>query len=286
MILDNTTAIIYLKDLESRFLLVNQAYKNCFGLTSEQAIGRSPTELFGEKVGQQIRANDLAVMRSKAATQFEETITVNGKHFTYLSVKSPLYDTKGDIYGLCGVSTDVSARELGSSADEQEPPLVALPLGAQHNCLPCSQRAEIRDDRLSLGKGESVLLVEDDTDVCEFEALLLRTLGYNVLLAKDAVQAKAVLRRSRVDLVVTDLYLPGDSGLDLIKKFNGRNSKTKFILTSGAEPDDLDTETLIFLRKPFELKELADMVRTVLDQPSASEAKGKQIAALESTGVA
>jgi len=269
MILDNTTAVIYLKDLESRFLLVNQAYKNSFGLTSEQAIGHSPIELFGKKVGEQIRANDLAVLRSKRATQFEESITVNGRHFTYLSVKSPLYDSDGKIYGLCGVSTDVTARESATLSERQSAPVVAIPSVTQKTGPPTHRRDVVGGNRLSLGKGESVLLVEDDVDVCEFEALLLRTLGYHVLLAKDAVEAKAMFRRNKVDLMVTDLYLPGESGLDLITKFNGQNSKTKFVLTSGAEANDFSTERVTFLRKPFEIKELADTVRSVLDQPSA-----------------
>ncbi len=109
-LVDNTTAVVYMKDLESRFLFLNGAFEKKFGLKADHALGRGPVELFGRKMGEALRANDLVVLNTRQPAQFEESITIHGKHFTYLSVKAPLCDDQGVIYGLCGVSTDITDR--------------------------------------------------------------------------------------------------------------------------------------------------------------------------------
>jgi PAS domain S-box-containing protein len=113
-IVDNTTAIVYIKDLESRFVLVNAQYERAFGFKSGQIIGRSPVELFGKEIGSALRANDLQVIQSRKPAQFEEQMVRNGKILTYISVKVPLLDEAGEPYGLCGISTDISSRKEAS----------------------------------------------------------------------------------------------------------------------------------------------------------------------------
>jgi two-component system CheB/CheR fusion protein len=113
-IVDNTTAIVYIKDLESRFVLVNAQYERAFGFKSGQIIGRSPVELFGKEIGSALRANDLQVIQSRKPAQFEEQMIRNGKILTYISVKVPLLDEAGEPYGLCGISTDISSRKEAS----------------------------------------------------------------------------------------------------------------------------------------------------------------------------
>jgi PAS domain S-box-containing protein len=119
-IVDNTTAIVYIKDLESRFVLVNGQYERAFGFRSGQIIGRSPVELFGEEVGNVLRANDLKVLQSRKPAQFEEQMLRDGKFLTYISVKVPLLDAAGRPYGLCGISTDISSTK--KNADQENKP--------------------------------------------------------------------------------------------------------------------------------------------------------------------
>jgi two-component system CheB/CheR fusion protein len=109
-IIDSTPTIIFIKDLESRFLFLSRSYGKSFGLRIEEALGRTSAEIFGEKIGTALRSNDLAVIESKQPAQFEEFIVVRGKPFTYLSVKAPLFDANGEVYGICGISTDISNR--------------------------------------------------------------------------------------------------------------------------------------------------------------------------------
>ncbi len=113
-ILDNTSAIVYIKDLESRFVLFNRGYEQAMGITRAQALGKRPAELFGKVAGDAIRANDLAVLQSGKPGQFEETFQGAAGKRIYLSVKVPLFDPEGVIYGICGVSSDVTEMKSAS----------------------------------------------------------------------------------------------------------------------------------------------------------------------------
>ena len=500
-LVDNTTAVVYMKDLESRFLFLNAAFEKKFGLKAAHALGRGPVELFGRKMGEALRANDLAVLNTRQPAQFEESITIHGRHFTYLSVKAPLCDDQGEVYGLCGVSTDITDRSvvapvagtgpapveirapllppdqaealgqvagsiahdfnnllaviIGSSnllladqdADEDRasparrilqaaeraalltkqlftlgaptadrlqvleveplihrlakslefsagerfivnaevekdagqieidpsqiehvilnlcsnardampgggtvwliarsmfvrasegfgrggqfvaisvrdegpgiPPelqarmydpffttkevggtnglgLTASSLIAQQNggwlqCksevgagttftlfLPQCAEAEPEPPQplaaaVPLGSRETVLVVEDEPAVAELEALLLRTLGYKVILARDGEAAeRAIASSESIDLVVTDLNMPRINGRQLIERIGRVRPEMKFILTSGADLESASSDRIPTLSKPFEIKELAEKVRTVLDAPSGS----------------
>ncbi len=109
--LDHTPAIVYAKDLNGRYLLVNRRHEQVFGRTNEETVGKSDDELFP---GQQIavhRAHDREVLASLKATEYEETVVQEGRLHTYLSVKFPLLDSSGRPFGVCSISTDISDRK-------------------------------------------------------------------------------------------------------------------------------------------------------------------------------
>ncbi len=111
-ILDQTTAIIYIKDLESRYVLVNHAYERAFGVKAEEVIGRSSVDIYGPTHGAALRRHDQAVIRTKRPQQFAESMKAKGRVYNYVSVKAPLFDIRGEIYGVCGISTDITLLPL------------------------------------------------------------------------------------------------------------------------------------------------------------------------------
>ncbi|MEX0714134.1 MAG: PAS domain-containing protein [Pirellulales bacterium] len=115
-ILDNTPAVIYVKDSQGRYLLANRAYEIFFCLTRDQLIGRTDHDIFPAEAADALRANDLAVLESGAASQFEEVVPQAGEPRTYVSVKFPLVDSAGMPYAVCGISTDITERKR---AEEQ-----------------------------------------------------------------------------------------------------------------------------------------------------------------------
>src|SRR6266540_4174864 len=71
-IVDNSTAIIYLKDLAGRYLLVNRRFEQLFGVSHEQARARTDHDMFPAEVADRFRANDQEVLASKSVLEVEE----------------------------------------------------------------------------------------------------------------------------------------------------------------------------------------------------------------------
>lgn len=126
--------------------------------------------------------------------------------------------------------------------------------------------------RLPRGRGERVLLVEDDALVCAHLAALLTSLGYQTECAGDAEQALARLEASApFDLLLTDIVMPGAmDGVGLARTLQSRSPELPVVLMTGY-PDDafhLDPAALrhwVLLTKPYRHDSLARVVRALLD---------------------
>lgn len=121
-ILDNTAAVIYLKDCDGRYLLVNRQFKHLFGHFAEDVIGKTDAELFPEHIATAFRQADMQVWRDRTATYSEEVAPDQDGLYTYRSVKFPLLDERGVMIALGGISTDISdlKNALDALRNEQE----------------------------------------------------------------------------------------------------------------------------------------------------------------------
>jgi CheY-like chemotaxis protein len=123
----------------------------------------------------------------------------------------------------------------------------------------------------SVGRGELILVVEDDPRVRRYAVAKLGSLNYRVIEAADGPAAlDAVARSSDIDLLFSDIVMPGGmSGRDLAEKTRAINPKLRVLLTSGyAAPEVLLrglAEGARWLRKPYGGAELARAVREALD---------------------
>jgi PAS domain S-box-containing protein len=137
---------------------------------------------------------------------------------------------------------------------------------------------ELPVPRPAVGGRETVLVVEDERVVRALIVRALRALGYRCLEADDAGNALGVLEREegRIDLVVTDVVMPGISGGDLGSRLTELYPTLPVLYTSGFADDDVIRRGLVdaarpFLQKPFTPTELGLRVREVLDSPAARE---------------
>ena len=110
-ILNNTTAVIYVKDRQGRYLLVNQRYKSLFDVTDAGIVGRTDHDIFPAEIADAVRANDLKVLAAEAPLETEEVVSRKGEPRTYLSLKFPLRDEHGSAHSVCGISTDITERK-------------------------------------------------------------------------------------------------------------------------------------------------------------------------------
>lgn len=106
--LNHSPAVIFLKDVEGRYLHVNAKFLQRFGLIAEQVIGRTDAELFVPDQAAAFSANDHAVLASGTPLEFEETAQYDlGPSISMVS-KFPVRDTSGMIIGIGGIATDIT----------------------------------------------------------------------------------------------------------------------------------------------------------------------------------
>ena len=113
---NNTTAVIYVKDLDGRFLFVNRRFEELFKLNTGQIVGRTNHEVFPRDIADAFHANDMEVVKQDRPIEYEEFAPhADGLH-TYLSLKLPLRDQTGRAYATCGISTDITERKRNEAA--------------------------------------------------------------------------------------------------------------------------------------------------------------------------
>jgi PAS domain S-box-containing protein len=114
-IMDNSAALIYVKDTHGRYTLVNQYFERRFGLRREDVIGRTDREVFPLHAARVYEKHDRQVMRTGRALEVEEPAT-GVEDGSWLSVKFTLLDPEGRPYALGGISTDITDRKRAEAA--------------------------------------------------------------------------------------------------------------------------------------------------------------------------
>jgi PAS domain S-box-containing protein len=107
-ITENSSAAIFVKDIEGRYLLVNQRFAALIGREPAQIIGKYESDLFSQQAVEQGRSRDKEVLAARQALQFEETVPIDGTEHTFLSIAFPLFNRPGNIYALGGIINDIT----------------------------------------------------------------------------------------------------------------------------------------------------------------------------------
>jgi two-component system, cell cycle sensor histidine kinase and response regulator CckA len=121
------------------------------------------------------------------------------------------------------------------------------------------------------GGRENVLVVDDEEMLRSMFQLFLQDLGYAVLLAANGEEAELVAARSPVDVLVTDVVMPGVSGPELYARLRAAAPGLQCVYVSGYRRDALQESATLepgcrFLQKPFSPEDLGRAVREVLDE--------------------
>lgn len=116
----------------------------------------------------------------------------------------------------------------------------------------------------------NLLLVDDNDDVREITALLLRDSGYNVIEACSGSAALAALDANpAIDLLIVDFAMPGMSGIELLERARAKRPNIKAVFITGYVDHTWLNENLadeIVVNKPFTMDQLAPAVRKALGQ--------------------
>jgi PAS domain S-box-containing protein len=109
-IIDSSKALIHVKDLDGCYLLVNQRFQELFGQAGQDMRGLTDTEIFPVEIAAAMQALDRKVTDTGNAIEAEELLPHGDEMHTYISVKSPLRHTSGQVYAVCCIATDITER--------------------------------------------------------------------------------------------------------------------------------------------------------------------------------
>ncbi|MEE9198827.1 MAG: ATP-binding protein, partial [Dehalococcoidia bacterium] len=133
-ILDNTTAVIYVKDTQGHYTFINHQYEALFHINREEIKSKTDYDIFPKETAKAFRAHDQKVLQVGAPLEYEEIVPHDEGPHTYISLKFPLYDATGTLYAVCGISTDITERkgveeELRAEHDRLETLVHTSPVG-------------------------------------------------------------------------------------------------------------------------------------------------------------
>ena len=111
-ITNSAAAVIYMKDIDGKYLLVNKLYETLFHVDSEKIKGLTDHDIFPKEAADAFRVNDLEVIRLNTPLEMEEHVPHDDGIHVYISKKFSLRDKEGRPYAVCGISTDITERKL------------------------------------------------------------------------------------------------------------------------------------------------------------------------------
>lgn len=193
---------------------------------------------------------------------------------TITQIFDPFFTTKGDkgtglglsqVYGFVkrsGGNISVES-ELGTGTEF----VLYFPRYNHDNLLTEENKSEQR----AVNGNETILVVDDEASLCELARDILTSHGYRVLIASSAKQALLILEVEKIDLLFSDIIMPGINGYQLANEVEKKYPQVIIQLASGFNDamnlkNDFDISNLKILQKPYTSNELLVQLRSLLDE--------------------
>jgi PAS domain S-box-containing protein len=148
---EHSATIIFVKDKEGRYELVNRKYEEITGISREAIIGHTDAEIFPREVFAQYRASDLQVIESGQALEMEDFIDKPDGRQHLFTIKFPLRADDGSLRGVCGITNDITRRK---QAEEE-----VLQLNATLEQRVEERTQELRDAQEKLVRNEKLAVL-------------------------------------------------------------------------------------------------------------------------------
>lgn len=266
-IIDGSSAVIFAKDLDGKYLFINSLYEQLFHVSKSQIIGRTDHDIFPAETASAFKEADLKALQTGRTIEAEEIVPQDEGLHHYISLKFPLYDNSGKPYAVCGMATDITERKRAEEKlrlyHEQ---LVVLALELS--------RTEARERR-------SIAIDLHDTvgqalAVAKIKLALLQRVVPSGIIARDMDDVRSQLDRAiqytrslTVELSPPTLY---DFGLeaaveDLASQIQERHALSVTVQKSGTGRDELSEELRILLYRT-----VRELLMNVVKHAAASKA--------------
>ena len=110
-VLDGTTDVIFVKDLDGKYLFINRIGAELVSKTIEEVVGQDDSFLFGPEAAEAIRSIDKRVLAERRTITYEQAGPRLAEDHTFLVTKSPYTSANGELIGLIGIARDISPQK-------------------------------------------------------------------------------------------------------------------------------------------------------------------------------
>jgi PAS domain S-box-containing protein len=238
---------VYLLDVQGRCTAANRAFRRWLGRPEMEVVGRTVFDIWPPDVAQR-EASQLQQVKSGAWIESEEE-RPRGSEMRRVRLRlAPLRDDSGGVRAVICLFREVAA------AAPAEPSAV----------MPLSASAAAR---------QSILVVEPNASIRLLVTTILSQQGFRVQSCANGRQALEIYRdkQDAIDLVVLELSLPGQTGLETLNELCSLNARLRILLVSGTGVPGSSwwttTPGLRFLSKPYTPSQLVQAVRELLAAP-------------------
>jgi len=206
-ILDHATTVVYMKDVDLVYVLVNRQFEKVFGVTNEQVQGKTDSEIFPKDLAERLTNRDRNVLESGQPVEVEEQLNVKGKTETYISIKFPLRDSEGNIYAVCGLDTNITDRK-SFEMELQKAKIEAEAANSAKTAFIANMSHEIRTP-LNAIMGYSQVLQRDTSMTADHHKALERidSSGKNLLAIVNDILDISKIEAGRMELHLEDFNL-------------------------------------------------------------------------------
>ncbi|MBI1912405.1 MAG: PAS domain S-box protein [Deltaproteobacteria bacterium] len=118
-IMDNSRAIIHVRDTEGRYIMVNRRFEAVTCLRREHIIGLTHFDIFPKEAAEKLVSSDKTVIETGMPIEFENSMHLGDGPRTFITSKFPIFDSAGMLKAVCAISTDITERKLTEEALRQ-----------------------------------------------------------------------------------------------------------------------------------------------------------------------
>ncbi len=110
-VINSTTDLIFTKNIQGQYLLVNKAFSESFGQAVEELMGKTDEDIFPPEIVKQVQASERLILQGGKPRTYEEVVTIQGELQTFLTTKTAYRDAEGEIVGIVGITRNISDRK-------------------------------------------------------------------------------------------------------------------------------------------------------------------------------
>lgn len=110
-IMDNTDSVIYMKDVESKYIMINRRFEKLFKVNRKEVLGKTDYDIFPTEIAAVFQESDHTVFNLGKPLSLEEIAPLDDGIHTYASIKFPVFGVDGRPIAVCGISNDITERK-------------------------------------------------------------------------------------------------------------------------------------------------------------------------------